>query len=111
MRVEIDSKNYQPFPHLQGLLAEGYTIVNNPQKAFTTYIDAAMGYLDLDDLKIADQMIEITKSLQVKTSNFRNQYLKNYFLISNNYRITNLNTELLKDRTIDSDLTTFLFVK
>ncbi len=67
-RVEIDPKNYQPLPHLQSLLAEGYSMVGRPQKAFPTYIDAAMGYLDLDDLRKADQMIAMARSLPAEPS-------------------------------------------
>lgn len=72
-RVETNPKNYQPLPHLQSLLAKGCTIVSKSKtgkakadlikKAFSTYLDASMGYMDLDDLGKADQMIEMAKTL------------------------------------------------
>lgn len=52
---------YKPAPHLNQLLAEGYEKTGN-NNASETYLKAAMGYLDTDNLKLASDMIEqITK--------------------------------------------------
>jgi len=56
-RARKDDKNFQPLPHLQSLLAKGYSIERRKKEAFSTYVDAAIGYLDLDSLEKSEEMI------------------------------------------------------
>ena len=56
--AEIDPKNFQPLPHLQSLLIKGYSEIGREDKIFTLSLNSAMGYLDLDDISKAEQMLE-----------------------------------------------------
>lgn len=49
-------------PHLQRLLAEGYATVDNPQKAFNAYLEAAEGYLDVDEVDAASRMLKLGRA-------------------------------------------------
>lgn len=62
-RLQENHNNYQPLPHLQSLLAKGYVKVDNRKGALITYLDAAMGYLDLDILDKVAEMLEAAVSL------------------------------------------------
>lgn len=57
-----DPKNYQPLPHLQSLLANGYVEVDDRRNAFSTYIDTAIGYLELDNMDMSETMLKNAES-------------------------------------------------
>jgi len=57
---QIESANpekFKPIPSIYQLLAEGYEKTNQQQLVPNTLLDAAAGYLDLDNLSMADSLI------------------------------------------------------
>ncbi|RKD88352.1 tetratricopeptide repeat protein [Mangrovibacterium diazotrophicum] len=58
---QIESANpekFKPIPAIYQLLAEGYAKTNQPDLVPNTLLEAAAGYLDLDNLSMADSLIK-----------------------------------------------------
>ena len=70
---ESDPKKYHPLPHLKKLLADGYKMANRDRDANKYYIEAAIGYLELDSLRDAEGALVSAESVPVRNLDlFRN---------------------------------------
>lgn len=72
-RAAEDPKAFRPLPHLEGALAKGYVAVDKLALAHKTYVDSAIGYLDLDDLGKADEMLTTAERFSDAANNERLQ--------------------------------------
>ncbi|MCW0484581.1 tetratricopeptide repeat protein [Gaoshiqia sediminis] len=52
-----DPEKFKPVPSLYQLLAKGYRKTNQPEQEFRALVNAAIGYLDLDNLTVADSIL------------------------------------------------------
>lgn len=80
----IEKKNpekFKPIPSLYQTLAKGYKMTNQPEMEYRTLIDAAIGYLDLDNLSMADSIIQKVKNSTLQDVEYR-QKLKEIGLIT-----------------------------
>ncbi len=81
---KIENKNpekFKPVPALHQMLAKGYQQTNQPAKEYRTLIDAAVGYLDLDNLTMAESLVHDAKKRTVQDEGY-NQKLKEVGLIT-----------------------------
>jgi tetratricopeptide (TPR) repeat protein len=110
----IESKNpekFKPVPSLYQMLAKGYQLTNQPEKEFQALVDAASGYLDLDNLSMADSIIQKAKNISRQDVTYI-QKLKELGLITNmrfnirngSYDFKNNNVESLEKTITESDL-------
>lgn len=80
----IETKNpekFKPIPSLYQMLAKGYQITNRPEMEFRTLVDAAVGYLDLDNLSMADSILQKAKNFPSQDAEY-SQKLKELGLIT-----------------------------
>jgi len=80
----IEKKNpekFKPIPSLYQTLAKGYKMTNQPEMEYRTLIDAAVGYLDLDNLSMADSIIQRAKNSTLQNVEYH-QKLKEIGLIT-----------------------------
>lgn len=110
----IESKNpekFKPVPSLYQMLAKGYQLTNQPEKEFQALVDAAVGYLDLDNLSMADSIIQKAKNITNRDVTYK-QKLNELSLITNmrfnirngSYDFINKNIESLEKTITESDL-------
>jgi tetratricopeptide (TPR) repeat protein len=64
---ERETGFHQPLPELSRMLADGQKKLNRPEEAGRNYLRAAEGYLDLDQLKPAGEMLQNAHSLEAPT--------------------------------------------
>jgi len=84
VQKKIENKNpekFKPVPALHQMLAKGYQLTNQPEKEYRTLIDAAVGYLDLDNLTMAESIVQNAKKRSVQDTEY-NQKLKELGLIT-----------------------------
>lgn len=83
-RARRNPKDLQTLPHLQSLLAKGYAETGKDKEACRTYVNATMGYLDLDGLAKAEQALELAAAFPAAAITGNTQKLKelNYILDS-----------------------------
>jgi tetratricopeptide (TPR) repeat protein len=65
-RRERATRFYQPLPDVSRMLAEGLQKMDSPREAAESYLRAAQGYLDTDQLEEANKMFEALNSLAVR---------------------------------------------
>ncbi|MDO9040295.1 MAG: hypothetical protein Q7U65_02875, partial [Bacteroidota bacterium] len=110
----IEAKNpekFKPVPSLYQMLAKGYQLTNQPEKEFQALVDAAVGYLDLDNLSMADSIIQKAKNITNRDVTYK-QKLNELSLITNmrfnirngSYDFKNKNIESLEKTITESDL-------
>lgn len=58
-RAEIDPSVYTPLPHLYKYLGDTYTAIGNNEQAADAYLNAAIDYLETDNLTISKEMIDL----------------------------------------------------
>ena len=111
-RIEIKNpEKFKPIPSLYQLLAKGYRITNRPEMEFKALVDAAIGYLDLDNLSKSDSIIQKAKTFQNQDIVYA-QKLKELDLITNmrfkirngSYDFKNSNPESLEKNITESEL-------
>lgn len=84
VQKKIENKNpekFKPVPALHQMLAKGYHQTNQPEKEYRTLIDAAVGYLDLDNLTMSESIVQNAKRFSGQDSEY-NQKLKELGLIT-----------------------------
>jgi tetratricopeptide (TPR) repeat protein len=81
-RLEKENpEKFKPIPALYQTLAKGYKITHKPEMEYKTLIDAAIGYLDLDNLSMADSIIQTVKKQPLQDTEYQ-QKLKEIGLIT-----------------------------
>ncbi len=63
-----DPSSYRPIPELKGLLADVYRRQGKASDSGRLFLDAAMGYLETDNLTAAEQALASARSQKVDTS-------------------------------------------
>jgi len=84
VQKKIENKNpekFKPVPALHQMLAKGYQQTNQPEKEYRTLIDAAVGYLDLDNLTMSESIVQNAKRFSGRDAEY-NQKLKELGLIT-----------------------------
>lgn len=84
VQKKIENKNpekFKPVPALHQMLAKGYHQTNQPEKEYRTLIDAAVGYLDLDNLTMSESIVQNAKRFSGQDAEY-NQKLKELGLIT-----------------------------
>ncbi|MFO7257682.1 MAG: tetratricopeptide repeat protein [Bacteroidota bacterium] len=67
MAAQDDPTHSKPIPHLYHYLGLTYMNIGNPGEATNAYLDAAIGYLETDNLRLAGQMVKTFDSIGVMT--------------------------------------------
>lgn len=111
-RIEKENpEKFKPVPALYQTLAKGYKITHKPEMEYKTLIDAAAGYLELDNLSMADSIIQ-----KVRNSPFQDvgnrQKIKELELITSmrfnirngNYGFRDENINALEKTITESEL-------
>jgi tetratricopeptide (TPR) repeat protein len=84
IQKKIENKNpekFKPIPSLYQMLAKGYQLTNQPDKEYRTLIDAAVGYMDLDNLTMAESIVQNAKKIPSQDAEY-NQKIKELGLIT-----------------------------
>ena len=90
----IEKKNperFKPIPSLYQTLAKGYKMTNQPEMEYKTLIDAAVGYLDLDNLSMADSIIQKVKNSTLQDVEYRQKLKELGLITSMRFNIRNEN--------------------
>lgn len=67
----MNPEKFKPIPSLYQLLAKGYKATNQPKKEYRSLVDAAAGYLDLDNLTMANSLVKKLEGLPVPDSKYQ----------------------------------------
>lgn len=111
-RIEKENpEKFKPVPSLYQTLAKGYKLTNQPEMEYRTLIDAAVGYLDLDNLTMSDSIIQKAKNSLIQNVEYR-QKLKELGLITTmrlnirngEYDFQNRNVNILEKDISESEL-------
>lgn len=111
-RIEKENpEKFKPVPALHQTLAKGYKMVHKPEMEYKTLIDAAAGYLDIDNLSMADSIIKKVKNSPLQDVEYR-QKLKELGLITSmrfnirngNYDFREENVNNLEKNITESEL-------
>ena len=111
---KIENKNpekFKPIPSLYQMLAKGYKITNQPEMEFRTLVDAAAGYLDIDNLSMADSILQKVKNFSRQDVEYSKK-LKELGLITTmrlnirngNYNFGSSDVKTLEKTIAESDL-------
>ena len=68
-RAEIDPSVYTPLPHLYKYLGDTYTAIGNDDRAADAYLNAAIDYMETDNLSISQKMIDLAEKHIDRQSN------------------------------------------
>lgn len=102
-----DPEKFKPIPSLYQTLAKGYKMTHNPEMECRALIDAAVGYLDLDNLSMADSIIQKAKNYPFQDVEYK-QKLKELGLITSmrfNIRKGNYGFRENDVKTLEKDIT------
>ncbi|MBA4410923.1 MAG: hypothetical protein C0397_16050 [Odoribacter sp.] len=114
IQKEIERKNpekFKPIPSIYQMLSKGYKQTNRPEMESRALIDAAAGYLDLDNLSTADSILQKAKNISLQDVEYY-QKLKELGLIktirlnirNGNYDFKNGNAKSLEKNITEGDL-------
>lgn len=100
-RAMRDSANFQPLPHLEKLLADGYKKVGQKTTAAACYLRAAKSYLDTDGLKEAEEALENAKALQYNDSPIIEERMSGLeTILKGHYFVSNITVGDIKDSSL-----------
>ncbi|HAQ18661.1 MAG TPA: hypothetical protein DCR40_05415 [Prolixibacteraceae bacterium] len=77
IQKKIETKNpekFKPIPALYQMLAKGYKQMNQPEMEYRALIDAAAGYLDIDNLSTADSILQKAKNIPPQDVEYYQKY-------------------------------------
>ena len=102
-----DPEKFKPIPSLYQTLAKGYKMVHKPEMEYRTLIDAAVGYLDLDNLSMADSIIQKTKNSPLQDVEYRQKLKELGLITSMRFNIRNGNYGFKENdvKTLEKNIT------